>query len=998
MASINLSGVEPYNGKPTTVKIDVEAGEEQNQLNLATASLEQSSGSWGIPNEAYAGTKVVSLVDHVTKSSEENILTPESASLDAGIGDWVTDYGLISYTSEGPAKNLLSYGSAVLEGLGSSIGGWEVLGSFDPRVGSKTAFIPGGLASMNSVQKNQLNSDTASMENSIGNWIGDANCSSVTRQVSSLFVPPLIGEHVGQFSSIAAGACRIRASTISATTSTGYAAIVYVRKFGGTFTQARVGIKWSTGVTTWSAYSTVSTGGWTKLSLNTISPASSVTTAQVVVEYTATAAGNSLLFDKAHLGGRALDSVGEWYYPTSLTGDFAAVGENHGVLVNSALNTAGVGTNRVFSERVGGTLAVGTTRYASAYLSTKSATYITSARVGINWDNTSTIDWGSPITPSDSSWTQATATGTAAAGNIGFRVVIEFTIASSAGAQAEGYFDKVSAGVGSTAYWSVPGITATINGVPDTVFDPVVGDGYGLITSNEHSNSETLPVIYETGTKDCEEGDVVSVSALLSARDNKAIGGRVGIEWLGSASYSWASGYQLLTVGTWKESSLSGVSAPAGATGWRVVIEFKFSADSTGGLFDRISTSRTGTPDWSYPALEDSPSSAAVGSGYGVVTTTDSTSGTIRISSGLVNPTVPGATHSVVASLSKGENTVISGRVGILWRASGGILDWGDSVSIDDTGTWYEATIEGATAPAGTNGWYVVIEYETTGITNSAYFDKIAAVAGSTAAYNDGTPKTLSITRSTVGYPGEKVVYDGAFIGSYTYYDRAVPLDCQVTYNLLYGSGPTSQAESASITLDGVPSDSQVCYPCLVSDPKNTDYIQAATLQIYRPFEYQERMSINDVIGSAYPIALSGKRSAARGSITMITHTQRQADMMRTMFSTGRSLMFRVMSEARPEKPAIAIAVSKVAEEPVILPHISRPERKWNIDFVEIALPVVEQLFITENTWGTLGDETTQPSGIAGSYASWNALVDNENEQTPNWYYVVSNPDAVTIN
>jgi hypothetical protein len=149
-------------------------------------------------------------------------------------------------------------------------------------------------------------------------------------------------------------------------------------------------------------------------------------------------------------------------------------------------------------------------------------------------------------------------------------------------------------------------------------------------------------------------------------------------------------------------------------------------------------------------------------------------------------------------------------------------------------------------------------------------------------------------------------------------------------------------------------------------------------------------MSINDVIGSAYPIALSGKRSAARGSITMITHTQQQANMMRTLFSTGRSLMFRVMSEARPEKPAIAIAVSKVAEEPVILPHISRPERKWNIDFVEIALPVIDQLFITENTWG----EVDPPSGVAGSYDTWGDLVANTTE-APNWYYVVSNPAVI---
>jgi hypothetical protein len=195
---------------------------------------------------------------------------------------------------------------------------------------------------------------------------------------------------------------------------------------------------------------------------------------------------------------------------------------------------------------------------------------------------------------------------------------------------------------------------------------------------------------------------------------------------------------------------------------------------------------------------------------------------------------------------------------------------------------------------------------------------------------------------------------------------------------------------SASITLDGVPTDSQVCYQCLVSDPKNTDYIQAATLQIYRPFEYQERMSVNDVIGSMYPIALSGKRSAARGSITMITHTQQQANMMRTLFSTGRSLMFRVISEARPERPAIAIAVSKVAEEPVILPHISRPERKWNIDFVEVALPVIEQLFVTENTWG----EVEPPSGVAGSYSTWGDLVANTTE-APNWYYVVSNPAVI---
>lgn len=986
--SINLSGVEPYNGKPTTVKIDVEAGVGGNQLNTTDASLEQSPGTWH-KEQLYPGTKTISLVDHVTKNSEENLLSPESASLDGGIGDWDIGYGLISYTSEGPAKNLLSYNSAVLEGLGSSIGGWTVLGSSDPRTGSKTAFIPGGLASINGAQKNLLSTDTASIEHSLGGWTADTNCSSLTREVSSLTIAPLIGEHVGKFTSNASGACNIRSGTVSADALTGYSAIAYVRKLSGTFTQARIGIRWSTGATTWSSYSTVSTGAWTKLSIDCVSP-SSTTSARLFVEYTATAAGNALLFDKTYLSLRDTDQVGEWYYPTSAVGSFTAVGQNHGVLVNSDLNTAGVGTNRVFSEVVGGTLAVGTTRYASAYLSTKDATYITSARVGINWQGTNTIDWGTAITPSASSWTQATTVGTAVAGNSGFRVVIEFTIASSAGAQAEGYFDKVSAGVGSTPYWSVPGITTTVGGITD-VFNPSVGDGYGLVSYNGHINDYVYVDVYESGTKDCAEGEHISVSALLSARDSAAVGGRIGIEWLGSPAYTYSfpSEYQSLTVGTWKESLLYGALAPSGATGWRVVITFKFLGDSTGGLFDRISTNKTETPEWSYPALEDSPPAGAIGSGYGVATTTNAGSGTIRVSSSLVGSATPGTLKSAVASLARGDSNVSTGRVGILWEGTGGVIDWGATETLTDVGTWYEAKIEGAEAPAGATGWYVLIEFDTTGTTTAAYFDKIAAVSGDTVDYNQGLPKVLIITRSTTGYPGERILYDNEFIGTTTYFDRAVPLDCLVTYNVSYGTAP-SEVASASITLDGVPSDSQVCYPCLVSDPKNTDYIQAATLQIYRPFEYQERMSINDVIGSAYPIALSGKRSAARGSITMITHTQQQADRMRTLFSTGRSLMFRVMSEARPEKPAIAIAVSKVAEEPVILPHISRPERKWNIDFVEIALPVIEQLFITENTWG----EVDPPSGIAGSYDTWGDLVANVQE-APTWYYVVSNPAVI---
>lgn len=990
--SLNLTGVEPYNSVPTTVQIDITA-DTGNIIGGDTSNPETGVGSWQKATQ-YSGSKPISLFDHVTKSESENLLSPETASLDNGIGNWEDYYtsvdplmatSTITHTSLGPAKNLLPYKDAMLEGPESTtyggIGGWNTLASSSPLTGTKEAFLAGGLGNT-SLYRNLLSTDTASLERSVGTWVVNANCASLTRTQTS----PLIGKYSLVATSTASGACSFKTGAVSVSLATTdvFTAMASIKRGTGNVTTARIGIKWSGGTTTWgSSVSTINSGNYTTIIARQLTAPVGTTTAQVIVEYTAVGASNTVQVDKVSL---AYGYVASWYYPTSATS--TNLGYCHGVLVNSDLNTSGVGTNRVFSSLVSGAVPIGETRSVSADLSTKNATYVTSARVGISWEGTSEIDWGSSITPSSSSWTQATATGSPAVANTGFRVVIEFTIASNSGAQAEGYFNRVSATNGSTAYWSAPGVDPSNN----QIITPYVGDGYGVVTGqlNCPSLPYTILSIWETGTKSISEGETVSVLAKLSARDASTPKGQIGIFWTG-ADIDDTGSEIVLTPGVWTDVSHT-ATAPAGATGWRVLINFRDIVTTpsnptytSGGLFDRVSTTRTDTPEWSYPASSTAPDAGAEGAGYGVFTTTDSSSGTVRLQTESLGVISPGDTRSILASFARGDGNSSTARIGILWIGAGSI-SWGSTQTLSSEGTWYESTLTAEVAPAGTTSWSLIIEFDTTGGSTALYFDKIAANIGSTVEYSSGSPRALSLYRSTAGYPQQRILYDTAFLGTATYFDRSAPIDQVVNYLVTWGDNSSSlQSDSESITLStSFPTDDEVCYPCLISDPTNPDLTQAATLQIYRPFEYEPRQSVNEVVGSQYPIVLSGKRSAARGSITMITHTQNQADMMRDIFSSGRSLMFRVVSDARQEKPAVSIAVSKVSEEPVILTDITRPERKWNIDFVEISPPVIAQLFVTETRW----------ADIVSNYNTWAVLLSNTSEAR-DWYNVVSNPAVI---
>lgn len=216
--------------------------------------------------------------------------------------------------------------------------------------------------------------------------------------------------------------------------------------------------------------------------------------------------------------------------------------------------------------------------------------------------------------------------------------------------------------------------------------------------------------------------------------------------------------------------------------------------------------------------------------------------------------------------------------------------------------------------------------------------------------------------------------------GAYTYTDRTANLDTTYGYYILIDG--LSVGGLSYITLSGFPTDDGVCYPCLISDPTSELLIQAATLQAYRPFSYAPKQSINEIIGAKYPVVLSSYRGASTGSIEVMTHTFAQAQKMRQILFSGKTLIFRVEDGVRYEAPSIAIAVGNVEEQQVITTDPTRQERKWSLDFVEVAIPSIQEI-----TTETL----PQWQSVINCYATWGALL-GDTVKAPSWLYVVYNP------
>jgi hypothetical protein len=215
--------------------------------------------------------------------------------------------------------------------------------------------------------------------------------------------------------------------------------------------------------------------------------------------------------------------------------------------------------------------------------------------------------------------------------------------------------------------------------------------------------------------------------------------------------------------------------------------------------------------------------------------------------------------------------------------------------------------------------------------------------------------------------------------GAYTYTDRTANLGTTYGYFIDLDN---SIAAYDDIILSGFPTDDGVCYPCLISDPSSELLIQAATLQVYRPFSYAPKQSVNEIIGAKYPIVLSSYRGASTGTIEVMTHTFEQAQKMREILFSGKTLIFRVEDAVRFEAPSAAIAVGSVNEQQVITTDPTRAERKWTLEFVQIAIPSIED--ITTNVLPNW-------QSVINCYATWGALL-GDTVKAPSWLYVVYNP------
>ena len=972
--SIGLTAIEEYNGKPTAVQIDMTAEAITNLLSSDTASLESTVGIWGEITGSNDGTKSVSVLDRALTigSSTRNNLLADEASIDGAVG-WaaVTAVGTagtktidgVARVSKGTGENLLSVDSAIL----STIGTWTAA-TGTAATGAKTTSIVD--VSTTGTEKNLLDFDTSALENSAGYWVAGTNAANVVQAATT----PYYGTYAYQWNSTGTGSGQT--SIVSSTTNSppteplnsasagniAYAS-AYIKPATASLTNAKLGIRFYNGASVLTTvYGTIvaspSTSAWTQLTVTSTAAPATTTSYAVVIEATKTAALQVMYFDKVNTNKTSTT----YYAPGTMTSS-SGPGLNYGL---ASTTSASSGVMRVQTGVVGSAVTTGQYRSAIASVATISAFQATQARVGIWWDGTTQIDWGTQVSlAAANTWYTVQVSAAAPVSNTGFRVVIEYTTSSAAVV----YFDAVCANVGATPAFTHPTTSAIA---------PTVGDGYGVVTGY---NPSTGTMRIKTSNRYFTAGSILSASISVGSWNNQITSARIGIAWSGT-TIVWGSPVTISAINTWYTAEVLNKTAPVGVSYCNVIVEFTVAGSgiATGGVFEKACLNAGATVSWSYPGTT---TIAAVGSSYGVLTTYQTGSGTIRAATSDIGATSPGDTRSTLASFSRGDSNITSARVGILWNGAGTIT-WGNSVTITATNAWFESKVDGAIAPALTTGFSTVIEFTTTGATTAAYFDKVSASASTYAAHGAASARALRIVRSMAGYPADIIVDDPSFLGSTSYIDRTVPLDSEITYNVSWGDDFTSE----SITLEGIPTDDEVCYPCLISDPTNppgVGQIQAATLQIYRPFEYNERQGVYEIVGSNYPIVLSGRRSASRGNITYITHTALQAQKMREIFSTGRVLLFRVASSAREEKPSAAIAVGKVTEQPVILTDITRAERKWSIDFTEVALPTVDELFLVETVW----------SDIPANYTTWGALVANIAE-APNWSYVVNNPAVAT--
>lgn len=162
---------------------------------------------------------------------------------------------------------------------------------------------------------NLLDANTASMETTVGTWVADNT--GTTTVLSGPARDNAVGGEVGSWaafmSSNGAGTCRAKSGSLGSASAGNVKSVrAALRTVTGSHS-ARIGIRWlGPGTITWSTAVTAGTAWGTIASVNSAVAPSGTTGWEIVIEFTATAGSQILLWDAvaAHQGGPATWSAG----------------------------------------------------------------------------------------------------------------------------------------------------------------------------------------------------------------------------------------------------------------------------------------------------------------------------------------------------------------------------------------------------------------------------------------------------------------------------------------------------------------------------------------------------------------------------------------------------------------------------------------------------------------------------------------------------------------
>jgi hypothetical protein len=181
--------------------------------------------------------------------------------------------------------------------------------------------------------------------------------------------------------------------------------------------------------------------------------------------------------------------------------------------------------------------------------------------------------------------------------------------------------------------------------------------------------------------------------------------------------------------------------------------------------------------------------------------------------------------------------------------------------------------------------------------------------------------------------------------------------------------GPSRVMTETTCQVDAPP-DGALCSPVYLNDPIAPARGGWFTLLSIGDLTYTARRSMMDVLGRGPQIAVSQTRGWPSGTLTLLTQDAAGRGKLLSALQTGRILLLRNPDPRYPED-AWYVSVGDVAEQRLPGGDQTRPERMWQVPFIQVERPVglIEQS--AGQTWAQ----------VAARWASW-AEVRRDN---PTW-------------